>query len=84
LKLKVSLTTAKRWMYSLGYHWCCDHRGQYVNRHECIDVVDPQMMEHQAQLCKWEKDGLTSELILAPGECQVQEWFHDKVTFLCK
>lgn len=34
LKSTISLATAKKWMHTLGYHWCTDHCGQYVDGHE--------------------------------------------------
>ncbi|KIJ58494.1 hypothetical protein HYDPIDRAFT_178060 [Hydnomerulius pinastri MD-312] len=84
----ISLATAKRWMHTLGYRWLRDHRGQYVDGHERTDVVKyrqdtfiPAMLKNEQYLQKWEKDGITSNLTLSPGKRQVEEWFHDEVTF---
>jgi hypothetical protein len=40
LKKTISLSTAKRWMKLMDYHWVQNHRGQYVDGHERDDVVD--------------------------------------------
>jgi hypothetical protein len=39
LKKGVSLATAKRWMFQLGYRWQKTPSGQYVDGHEREDVV---------------------------------------------
>ncbi|KAG6871264.1 hypothetical protein C0995_006660, partial [Termitomyces sp. Mi166 len=38
----VSLSTAKWWMKKLGYQWVKNHKEQYVDGHECDDVVNYQ------------------------------------------
>lgn len=88
LNSAISLSTAKQWMHTLGYHWRRDHRGQYVDGHERADVVAycqevfiPQILEHQSRLNKWGKDGVTLEHTVSPGERPVEEWYHDEVTF---
>ena len=75
-------------MYTLGYCWLCDHRGQYVDGHERADVIGyhqgvfiPAMSKNEQHLQTWEKDGITSKLTLSPGQRRVEEWFHDEVTF---
>jgi hypothetical protein len=88
MKSTISLATAKRWMHTLGYRWLRDHRGQYVDGHEHADVIGyrqgvfiPAMSKNEQCLQTWEKDGITSKLTLSPGQCRVEEWFHDEVTF---
>ena len=39
LKKKISLSTARRWMYMMDYHWMKAPSGQYVDGHEREDVV---------------------------------------------
>ncbi|KAJ8584318.1 hypothetical protein M405DRAFT_866319 [Rhizopogon salebrosus TDB-379] len=84
----ISHATAKRWMNKLGYRWLRDHRGQYVDGHERIDVIQyrqevfiPAIMAIEPRLKKWLKDGITSESSLPPGERHVEAWFQDEVTF---
>ncbi|KAF9225128.1 hypothetical protein BS17DRAFT_765767 [Gyrodon lividus] len=79
---------AKHWMHALGYHWKCDHHGQYVDGHECGDVIRyhqesfiPVVIKYEAHMQKWEKDGTTSDLTFPAREKPVEEWYHDKVTF---
>ena len=35
----ILLATARRWLEKMGYHWKRNHRGLYVDGHECADVV---------------------------------------------
>ncbi|KAJ7904147.1 hypothetical protein B0H13DRAFT_1512662, partial [Mycena leptocephala] len=35
----IHLATAKRWMHALKFRWVKNHKGQYVDGHECADVV---------------------------------------------
>ncbi|KAG1724227.1 uncharacterized protein EDB91DRAFT_1062922 [Suillus paluster] len=84
----ISHATAKRWMHKLGYRWLRDQRGQYVDGHERIDVIQyrqevfiPAIMAIEPRLNKWLKDGITSESSLSPGERHVEAWFQDEVTF---
>ncbi|KAG2357184.1 hypothetical protein BDR07DRAFT_1218534, partial [Suillus spraguei] len=39
LKKTVSLATAQWWMFKLDYCWREEKKGQYVDGHECDDVV---------------------------------------------
>ncbi|KAF8834175.1 hypothetical protein BDN67DRAFT_992719 [Paxillus ammoniavirescens] len=88
MKSTISLAIAKRWMHTLGYHWLRDHHGQYVDGHKHADVIRycqgifiPAMIKNKQHLKIWGKDGITSKLTLSPGERQVEQWFHDEVTF---
>ncbi|KAF8546771.1 hypothetical protein OG21DRAFT_1426170 [Imleria badia] len=40
LKKTVSLTTAQQWLKELGYCWKGEKHGQYIDGHECVDVVE--------------------------------------------
>ncbi|KIK93975.1 hypothetical protein PAXRUDRAFT_785281 [Paxillus rubicundulus Ve08.2h10] len=60
----------------------------YVDGHKCTNVIRyhqgvfiPAMIKNEQHLQIWEKDSVTSKLTLLPGERQVKEWFHNKVTF---
>jgi hypothetical protein len=39
LKKTISLATAQRWMHMMDYCWTKTPSGQYVDGHECDDVV---------------------------------------------
>jgi hypothetical protein len=39
IKKTVSLATARRWLAKMGYWWTKKPSGQYVDGHECDDVV---------------------------------------------
>jgi len=87
MKKVISLATAKCWMHKLGYRWQHNHRGQYVDGHECPDVISyrqnhfiPAWTQLEPQMRKWLKDGVT-EVPLSPGVRPVMVWRHDKSTF---
>ncbi|KIK74154.1 hypothetical protein PAXRUDRAFT_20159 [Paxillus rubicundulus Ve08.2h10] len=87
-KSTISLATAKCWMHVLGYRWKSNHHGQYVDGHECGDVLRycqesyiPAVIKYEACMRKWEKDGVTSELTFPTGEKPIEEWYQDEVTF---
>ena len=40
LTLSTMLAKAKQWMHNLDYCWVKNHWGQYVDGHECKDVID--------------------------------------------
>jgi len=73
MKKVISLATAKCWMHKFGYQWQCNHHGQYVDGHECPNVISscqnhfiPAWMQLKPQMRKWLKDGVT-EAPLSPG-----------------
>jgi len=83
----ISLATAKHWMHELGYRWQRNHRGQYVDGHECPDVISyrqnhfiPTWTQLEPRMRKWLKDGVT-EVPLSPGVQPVTVWRHDESTF---
>ncbi|KNZ75068.1 hypothetical protein J132_05016 [Termitomyces sp. J132] len=39
IKKTIAESTAKWWMKKFGYQWVKNHKGQYVDGHECDDVV---------------------------------------------
>ncbi|KAK0474661.1 hypothetical protein EDD18DRAFT_1090483, partial [Armillaria luteobubalina] len=56
----ISLSTAKNWMWKMGYCWQKNPKGQYVDGHECKDVVDyrqkgflTQMAVFEVCMCLW-------------------------------
>ncbi|KAG0708007.1 hypothetical protein DFH29DRAFT_979596 [Suillus ampliporus] len=90
LSKTVSLATAQRWMHKLGYHWKEEEKGQYVDGHECEDVITyhqkvfmPLWESFQYFLQNWKEDDVMVEddLDELPRHCQVVVWFHDESTF---
>jgi len=64
MKKGISECTARNWLNQLGYHWTLEPSEQYVDGHECEDVVhyqqnvfSPQWKELEPQLCVWTQDG---------------------------
>ena len=87
MKKVISLATMKCWMHELGYWWQHNHCGQYVNGHECSDVISycqnkfiPAWLQLKPQMWKWLKDGVT-EVPLSPGVHPVTVWQHNESTF---
>jgi hypothetical protein len=64
-KKTISVETAQCWLKKMGYRWTYDLKGQYVDGHECEDVVNyhnkvylPVLKELLPQMMKWgAKDG---------------------------
>ncbi|KIM58662.1 hypothetical protein SCLCIDRAFT_16731 [Scleroderma citrinum Foug A] len=59
----ISLATAHRWMKYMGWRWKKEVKGQYVDGHECSDVVAyrqqvflPAWTRLQSRMRKWEVD----------------------------
>jgi len=87
----ISLATAQRWMSTLGYRWREEKTGQYVDGHECDDVVTyrqtvflPLWESFQYHLRNWNEDDLMVEEnnTETPSGCrQIVAWFHDESTF---
>ncbi|KAF8433330.1 hypothetical protein L210DRAFT_3507087 [Boletus edulis BED1] len=94
-KKTVSLKTAEWWMEKLRYRWKKELKGQYVDGHECDDVVNypqnvflPAWRKYQLQIQKWKPDDLTVEEIEIRAQvaehghpASVVLWFHDESTF---
>jgi hypothetical protein len=38
-KKTIPVTTAQCWLQKIGYRWILNPKGQYVDGHECADVV---------------------------------------------
>lgn len=84
LKKTISSATAKHWMQHMDYHWVQNHRGQYVDGHECEDVVYycqnvflKKWEEVERKLCSWGQDGEE----ICNTDWPLCIWFHDKSTF---
>ena len=72
----------------MDYHWTKTPSGQYVDGHECDDVVTyqqskflPTISELKWNLQVW-KDGIEEVMAGAPLNCRIVIlWFHDESTF---
>jgi hypothetical protein len=87
----ISLSTARRWMTMMDYRWTKSPSGQYVDGHECEDIVTycqtkflPTMFQLQCCMQAW-KDGLEeashNDDHTMPEGVRVIMWFHDESTF---
>ena len=88
LKKSIGKATAKHWLRRLGYHWVKNHKGQYVDEHECKDVVDyhqniylPRWYELQSQMQTWENNRDEEPLNLAPEIKPVFPHFHNEFIY---
>ena len=82
----ISLATACRWLDKMGYRWKRNHKGQYVDGHEWVDVIEyrqkvflPQMEQYERRMRTWfEGHGwnLPPEII-----CAIIGWVHDESIF---
>jgi hypothetical protein len=85
----ILLATAQRWMKELGYHWKKEPKGQYLDGHECEDVVRyrqgvflPSWGKYQLQMRSWEKEDVPVEGSTNPVAGRyVVVWFHDESIF---
>ncbi|KIK76705.1 hypothetical protein PAXRUDRAFT_169069 [Paxillus rubicundulus Ve08.2h10] len=89
LKKTISLTTAQRWMHMMDYRWTKAPSGQYIDGHECEDVVKyrqttflPTIGKLEWNLREW-KDGLEEmdDKAPRPQNRQVVIWYHNESTF---
>jgi hypothetical protein len=87
----LSLRTARRWLYKLGWRHTELKKGVYMDGHERPDVVEyrnnvflPLMASLERRMVQWVSEG--SELVridpdLAPGEKRVIALFQDESSF---
>lgn len=84
----ISLTTARRWMTKLGYHWMDTPSGQYVDGHEREDVVEyrqnvflPAWFAKEHKLRVWTKETIGKPASISVDERQTVFWLHDETVF---
>ncbi|KAF7329468.1 hypothetical protein MKEN_00209100 [Mycena kentingensis (nom. inval.)] len=84
---KVSLSTAERYLKTLGYRWMAPKKGQYADGHERADVVEyrqtkflPAWAALQARMDAWSADNVLEEGPRPQGK-PVVAWFHDESIF---
>lgn len=92
LERGISLSTAQVWMHKLDYRWTKAPKGQFVDGHERLDVVDyrnkiflPALEELNPRIRLWSKDGTEVPVPdywrLDAGNRRVVIWYHDESTF---
>ncbi len=84
---KISVRTAERYLNALGYRYRGPLKGQYVDGHECADVVRyrqeiflPQWRNVSERTTNWVDGDLPEFGPRLPG-CKVVCWFHDESVF---
>jgi len=91
MKKGITERTARNWLSKLGYHWTLEPSGQYVDGHECEDVVEyqqkvllPCWKELEPMLCIWTLDRKENDTSVGgphPGDQKTVVWFHDESMF---
>jgi hypothetical protein len=86
-KKTISHTTAMNWLSHMGYCWTYDPKGQYVNGHKQVDVVNywqniflPAWKKLEGHMNTWTLDSDSMD----NGEREERTlvvWFHDESTF---
>ena len=89
----ISLKTAHHWMKRMGWQWKREAKGQYVDGHECEDVVTyrqniflPAWSNLQPQMRKWQVNPTNNDVEEIMEAQTVPQrhavvWFHDESTF---
>lgn len=89
-KMKKGITerTARNWLSRIGFRFTVEPSGQYVDGHECSDVVDyrqniflPRWKKIEPRLRAWSLDGNESVFGEHPQPQWIVVWFHDESTF---
>jgi hypothetical protein len=83
----ISIHTARHYLYSLGYRFTYQPRGQYVDGHERADVIYhrdkvylPHLLEHLKCAYHYNNDGtLVQDTTLPPRHTII--WYHDESIF---
>jgi len=85
----IHLAMAQRWMHQVGYRWTSTPKGQYVDGHECTDIVTyrqdvflPKLAEIDATMRIWTEDGIEDpNAATTPSLRHTVVWYHDKSIF---
>ncbi|KAF8593220.1 hypothetical protein BDV93DRAFT_516735 [Ceratobasidium sp. AG-I] len=91
VKKKISVRTAQRRLFRVGYRWRSEPKGQYFDGHERDDVVAyrqsvfiPFWQALERRCTIYNEEGIPDPqrpLTLRPGETEVVFWFHDESIF---
>ena len=87
-RFTVSLATVRQWMKRMGMRWARTPKGQYVNGHECPDVVNyrqntyiPRRFGSHLPSCTW-TEGAIGDCVIPSPSCQyTMHWYHDETTY---
>ena len=85
-KKTIPIATAQCWMKKMDYQWTINSKGQYVNGHECEDVVNywnnvflPSMVKLKKKTQEFGSRDMPNSL--PSGIQHVVVWYHDESTF---
>ncbi|KAL1739024.1 hypothetical protein HDZ31DRAFT_26193, partial [Schizophyllum fasciatum] len=83
----ISVRTARRYLFMLGYRFMSPKKGQYTDGHERADVVYyrnhiylPRLEKLYSRCRAWDSDGMLVQGPLNEGK-QVIIWYHDETIF---
>lgn len=88
----ISIKTATRWMYHLGFQPKKQTKGYYTDNHNRDDVIKyrdevflPQMLCYERRMIQYEGEDMMTEVLpdLIPGERQIVLITHDETTCYC-
>ncbi|KAJ6584549.1 hypothetical protein B0H19DRAFT_901805, partial [Mycena capillaripes] len=81
---QISLSTATRYLHTLGFCFASPVKGQYVDGHECDNVYIPRLSSLRLCMRVFDKDGnditVDIEAMVASGK-RVVIWYHDESIF---
>ena len=88
MKKGISEQTARKWLQRMGFRWTLDPKGQYVDGHECPNVVDyrqtvyiPRLISVDPRLWTYSKSGEENTPEESDGVRRVVVWYHDESVF---
>jgi hypothetical protein len=86
LKKTIHVVTAQQWMKVMQYCWQKQPQGQYIDGHECVDVVAyhqnrflPFWDQLLPSLQEWDTDG--NEIMDRAADWRMVIWTQDELTF---
>jgi len=84
----ISLATARRWMKRMGMRWTKTPKGQYVDGHECPDVVEyrqnayiPRRLGSHLPSRTWIEETISDPVTTSPSNWHTVHWHHDETTY---
>lgn len=84
----IHLTTAQCWMHKMGYHWGNVPKCQYIDGHECKDIVEywqnvflPRLAAIEAKSQTWTNGVEDSSASATLNIRHTVVWYHDESVF---
>ncbi|PCH39316.1 hypothetical protein WOLCODRAFT_85577, partial [Wolfiporia cocos MD-104 SS10] len=84
----IALLTAQLWMHNLDYRWTKSPCSQFIDGHECEDVVSYRQNHFLPTLAKldtttrtWKNGVEVQQSGISPHQCHTVYWWHDESTF---